>query len=205
MGFFSKLFRDPVEVRLEQGYAQMYYMMGMAPSRDAATSMARDWVNQAKKIVRETGADKEPPNYGDWLLQKEPSDPALHSRLESGRAEGVRNEDIRWWHNQTPLEKVLLQRDDELARLTAFMSALSQGKSDTEAGVLVWKIHPNFGVRQADADDRALPIELKKRIVEFLERHYSLTVYIRFGVVSSMAASVCVFSSSRSGRLACDG
>ena len=33
----------------------------------------------------------------------------------------------------------------------------------------------------------------------------TLTVYIRFGVVSSMAASVCVFSSSRSGRLACDG
>ena len=33
----------------------------------------------------------------------------------------------------------------------------------------------------------------------------SLTVYIRFGVVSSAAANVCVFSRSRSRRFACDG
>ncbi|MGA2068050.1 MAG: DUF87 domain-containing protein [Thermoguttaceae bacterium] len=32
-----------------------------------------------------------------------------------------------------------------------------------------------------------------------------LTVYVRFGVVSSTAASVCVFSSGRSGPLACGG
>jgi hypothetical protein len=33
----------------------------------------------------------------------------------------------------------------------------------------------------------------------------SLTVYLRFGVVSSVAASVCVFSRNRSRRFACGG
>ena len=39
-------------------------------------------------------------------------------------------------------------------------------------------------------------------LVEYLS---NLTVYVRFGVVSSTAASVCVFSSGRSGPLACGG
>ena len=33
----------------------------------------------------------------------------------------------------------------------------------------------------------------------------NLTVYIRFGVVSSVVASVYVFSKHRNGRLVCDG
>jgi hypothetical protein len=33
----------------------------------------------------------------------------------------------------------------------------------------------------------------------------NLTVYVRFGVVSSTVVSVCVFSNGRSGWLACDG
>jgi hypothetical protein len=33
----------------------------------------------------------------------------------------------------------------------------------------------------------------------------TLTVYVRFGVVSSTVVSVCVFSNGRSGWLACDG
>jgi hypothetical protein len=41
--------------------------------------------------------------------------------------------------------------------------------------------------------------------LEHVTQLTSLTVYVRFGVVSSTAASVCVFSSGRSGPLACGG
>jgi len=36
----------------------------------------------------------------------------------------------------------------------------------------VWKWHPNFAEEEAQDDDGPLPFELKRRIVEYLEREH---------------------------------
>lgn len=135
--------------------------------------MARDMVTQAKQEVAQRGWSDHPPNFGDLLLQQESSNAKIHATLEALRAEGVRDDDIRWWWNMNPLERVMIEKADELNRTTAFVEALKEGLDGEQAAEKVFGIHPRFGnPNEGDGDDRPIPIELKGRIVEFIERHY---------------------------------
>jgi hypothetical protein len=106
------------------------------------------------------------------MLQKEHSNPDLKRKLDRLRACGVRDSDIRWWWDLPPLERVLLERADLLNRMQLFLTVLQQGGTPDEAGRAMWHAHPRFDeLNEQEGEDGPLPIELKYRIVEFMERH----------------------------------
>jgi hypothetical protein len=70
-----------------------------------------------------------------------------------------------------PLERVLLMKSDEMNRIAPYIACRRSGLDEQQATQHVRKTHPFFGdPREGDGDDRPLPIELKRRIVEYQER-----------------------------------
>jgi len=148
---------------------------------------------RAKQGVSQRGWSAECPNYGDRLLQHESLDPKLHSTLEALRKEGVRNEDIRWWWNMPPLERVMLEMTDEMCRGGSFIALRRQGFNAEESARKLWQVHPKFGKpEEGEGEDRPIPIELKGRIIAFMERQYGSpdTMRVKMERMSSFNALV---------------
>ncbi len=104
MGIFSKLFgsSSDIEKQLEALYVPMFQTMkGMTLTQ--AKSTFRDLIKKAKEESLKEGTSKFPQNFGDILLEKEPTNPHFNSILAKKRSEGVRDEDIRWWWNMHDL------------------------------------------------------------------------------------------------------
>lgn len=182
MAFLSSLFgsssQESLESRLQREYAAGFQAMGMN-SREAA-NMAQGMLTQAKEEVRRRGWAEQGPNYGDWLLQQESVDANIHAAVEVLHKEGVTDQDIRWWWNMPPLERVMVEKVDELNRSAAFLALLKKGLRPEQAAQRMWQSHPKFGnPQEALSEDRPLPIELKGRIVAFIERHYGAPEVMR--------------------------
>lgn len=196
MGLFSK---SP-EAQLVEQYAMGFQASGHSPHE--AETMARNMVAQAKQEVAQRGWSNQPPNYGDLLLQQESSNASIHAALEAIRAEGVRDEDIRWWWNMSPLERVMIQKADELNRTAGFIEALKQGLDGEQAAKRVFAFHPKFGdVADGEGDDRPIPIELKRRIVEFTERHYNSPDLMRRKTEQATSFNALIRAEIRAGTL----
>jgi len=172
MGLSSDLFgnSDSPEARLVN--ERIMELRATGYGQEEATSKVREMVTRAAEIVVERGLSNQPANYGDLLLQQEASNPKIHLALETIRAEGVRDEDIRWWWNKSALERVMIEQDDEINRTSAFYELLRDGFDGEQAAKKLFAIHPKFGTpAEGDGDDGPIPIELKRRIVEFTERY----------------------------------
>jgi hypothetical protein len=177
MGFFESLFgqrrEESVESRLVGEMAASFQVM-MGSSAAEASEKAREMLAQAKQEVSRRGWSAQCPNYGDWLLQQETLNPKLRSMLEALRKEGVRNEDIRSWWNAPALERVVIELSDEMLRGASFIGHMRKGLNPQQAAEQMWKVHPKFGdPEQGQGEDRPIPIELKDRIIAFMERQYS--------------------------------
>jgi hypothetical protein len=172
MGLFSGLFqtRDPIEVRLEVEYTQGFLIFGQS-QRDAKT-MARELVSSAKEEVRKRGWESQRPSLGDWMLEQESLDPRVHYNLEELRGEGVCDADIRDWWNLSALERVAMEKADELSRTSMFLACLRSGMDPHQVGKKVFQQHPKYGRPQdGEGEDRPLPIELKGRVLILRERY----------------------------------
>jgi len=174
MGFFSSIFgtdeRCPVEVQLERAESCLLEVMGF-PQREAP-QMAREKIEQAKKLVRQRQQEREPPNLGDLLLQHEADNPEIRDRLGAVRNEGVTEHDIRDWWNRPPLERALLELSDEGSRMTAFISVLQRGGSPEEAGAAAARTNPVYGDPIPNGGpDGPIPWELRSRITDWTERN----------------------------------
>jgi hypothetical protein len=125
MGLFSSLFGNPnsLETRLINEYVMAFRACGKGAHE--SKTMASEMLTRAKQEAAQRGWLNQPPNYGDLLLQQEASNPMVHAALETVREDGVRNEDIRWWWNLHPLERVMMEKSDELNRTAAFVTTSS--------------------------------------------------------------------------------
>jgi hypothetical protein len=137
-----------------------------------AKQIATDTIERAKAIVAAGGFRRDPPNLGDWALQHERSDPRLKARLDALRADGVTDEDIRWWWNMKPLECAVKSEHEKILRMASFLAIRSQGLSAEAAEARVWKGHANFGDTDPSGtcEDRPLPPELLNRITRYIEK-----------------------------------
>lgn len=165
MGFFSR--KTPLEKMLEDTHASMYAAMGM-PSREARQA-ARELVARAKADCEAAGYTADPmPGLGDVLLRRENEDPKTRAELAIKRAEGVTDDNIRWWWNLHPLERRVMDLVDEQFRANAYFGFKDEGLSQDEA---VTRVRRGFAMfldpsdtTHASGDDRPLPYELKDRV-----------------------------------------
>lgn len=111
---------------------------------------------------------------GDALLERESVDPSLHAAFQKRRAEGVTDEDIRWWWNMSAFEQEMLLQQDENNRMILYSYLRRKGMEPADAAKEVYKRHPKWGDPAGEkGDDRPLPCELKRRIVSYIERFYA--------------------------------
>ena len=166
MGFFSR--KSPIEKQLEETHASMFAAMGM-PAGEARRT-AKELVAEAKARCEEGELDM-PPSWGDLLLRREKVDPDTRASLAIKRAEGVTDDDIRWWWNLHPLERRVMDLIDENFRGRHYLNLCAEGLSKEEAIARVLHGFAMFGdpsaLSDADhsaGDDRPLPYELKDRV-----------------------------------------
>ena len=107
MGWFSR--QPSIEKRLKKIYVPMIMSMKPGtPSSEAGKKIFSEWLRETKEDARKETTDNLPPNYGDWLLEKEATDPNIKFRLAKARKDGARDEDIRIWWNLPDLERRLM-------------------------------------------------------------------------------------------------
>jgi len=175
MGQFSNLFgaSSTIEKQLEEEYVPMFQtMMGMSSSQ--AKNTFRDMLKQAKEESQKEGISNLPQNFGDILLEREPTDEKTKSMLAKKRAEGVKDKDIRWWWNMHDLERRTMLKVDDLHRLALFEKLREEeGLDEEQAAGRVRKSFPIFGdpddTTHTTGEDRPLPYELKDRINRYVE------------------------------------
>jgi hypothetical protein len=96
------------------------------------------------------------------------------------RSEGVVDDDIRVWWNLHPLERIMSHHFDNVNRMAAFISLLREGLDSPEAARRTKQIHAVYGDPSESTDaDRPLPIELKPRVTEYIEKHYASPADLR--------------------------
>lgn len=129
-----------------------------------------------------------PQNLGDIIFGDAGSDnptikkiaESIRQKLSKKKAEGVKDEDVRWWWNLNDIERRIMLKQDDISRMTLFMSELeksnepSKEKAADKAAAKVRKFHPTYGdlddTKHTTGDDRPLPYELKDRINIYIEK-----------------------------------
>ena len=105
----------------------------------------------------------------------------FRSVLPQKKAEGVRDNDIRWWWNLNDVERKMMLKVDEFHKLALYMEARESGKSERDAGKIIWGAHPIYTEADPNTkpekipldskrEDYPLPIELKDRINRYIEK-----------------------------------
>ncbi|PJC01578.1 MAG: hypothetical protein CO073_03300 [Candidatus Komeilibacteria bacterium CG_4_9_14_0_8_um_filter_36_9] len=162
------LFSTSIEDKLEKLYIDMFVSMGMSYSE--AKQSVKQMIEESKENVKQSGEDKLPPDFVDRLL----TEPRFKHKLEVGRKEGVRDEDVRWWFNMHPIERQMMMKMDEFHKTTLVVSLLQDGKEMEEALRQVEKYHPIFGdpenTKKQKGENRPLPEQLKDRINIYIEK-----------------------------------
>lgn len=165
------------ESNLENQLVDMYSTMKssvLGLSKGEGQKIARQMLISAKEKVKQYGFNKLPQNFGNHILQKEKEDPKVMN-MNVKRKDGVQDVDIKWFWNMHPLERCMLEIDDETARLAAFTHHSESGMSPENAGKEVRKFFPMFGnpedTQHTQGDDRPLPVELKDRVNKWQEKN----------------------------------
>ncbi len=177
MGFFkrfgSKEVSSELKERLIRDCAEGLMSSGMSP--DEARNLSEDLFNEAIRLIKKDGISLDAPeDTGDQWLEIEQDDSKIHMMLDKKRAEGVTDEDIRWWWNRHHLEQRMIMLQDSVARMAALDYWKTKGLPMDAAIKKVCKAFPMYGDPADPAggtgDDRLLPHELKDRINRFISK-----------------------------------
>jgi hypothetical protein len=164
--------RDEIIARHYSAAILMFVRSGM--SQKAATEAAKSMIDGAYQKVFQRGSDPfVEGDDGDRALAREASDPALQSEFNRRRAEGVTDDDIRWWHNMSAFEREMLLATDHTNWVGMYMTLKDRGCTPAQAAHEINQLHPQFGglTEMDTSDDRRLPIELKRRILKYIEHN----------------------------------
>lgn len=177
MGIFSSLSEREKEV-LEK-YASD--LVGMGISRGELKEM----IIQIREESVKEGTDQLPSNYGDILLRDSEIKADVKARINKKREDGVRDEDIQWWWNMSDTERRLIQKIDQVTRLSVLMQKAQEGYSPAEVMKFVAKFFTMYNEMPPQVDisnftegdkkmyygeDRYLPLELHNRVDLFLRK-----------------------------------
>lgn len=187
MGLFNFSKYNDVEKSLRDLYTQMMSMT-TGVSADEARKMVEGMLDQAIEESKKEGSYYLPQNMGDILLgDAGANDPVikkvaevLRKKLPKKREEGIKDEDIRWWWDLNDIERRMMLKQDDIARMALFMNEIqnsnesSKEKASEKAAAKVRKFHPMYGdpddTTYTKGDDRPLPYELKDRINIYIEK-----------------------------------
>jgi len=186
MGFFNFSKYNDIEKAMLDMYSQMLSMRGISSSE--AKKLTEDMLDQAIEESKKDGTYNLPQNLGDIIFGDAETDnptikkvaESIHQKLPQKREEGVRDEDVRWWWNLNDIERRMMLKQDEIARMALFINELqnstesSKEKASDKAAEKVRKFHPVYGnpddTTHAKDEDRPLPYELKDRINIYIEK-----------------------------------
>lgn len=183
MGLFNNY--NQIEKQLLESYTQIFVKIGFPNAR----KMIKDILDKAIEESKSARTYYLPNNFGDIILgitkAEQPNIEKVaeifRKVLPTKRAEGVTDEDIRWWWNLNDVERQMMLKIDELHKLVFFKEACESGKSDQEAGKMMWEAHPMYtdgdpSVKperipfEPRREDYRLPVELKDRINHYIEK-----------------------------------
>jgi len=174
---------NELEKQLLEHYTDFFTSMGL-PGKKTAKEMLDKAIEESKKL----GTYNLPQNFGDIILGKEKAEnQAIENTAEyfrkllpAKRAEGVKDEDIRWWWNLNDVERFMMFKIDDFYKGALFMNEIQEGKTPDQAGITVWKFHPTYTIVDPNKEpenkpfklkreDYPLPAELKDRVNVFIE------------------------------------
>ena len=146
-----------------------------------AKQLTEIMLDKCIKEAKETNFYDFPMNFGDAILGSAQLSNTKYSTFLSFmkdnlpflKAEGVTDNDIRWWWNMSEVERRMAREVDAISRRDAFMHFLEEGLEPPDAAFKVKTHFPTFGgVQYSDpqlkGENRPLPFELKKRIGEWI-------------------------------------
>ncbi len=141
--------------------------MGLSPAQ--ARRHFKDLFKQITKDAKREGTFDLPLDMGDKLLEKEKTDEKVKATIAKKRADGIRDEDIRWWWNMPDQARRMMNKIDEVFVYALYLKfTKDEGLSPKEANLKIWKTRPMFGnpddVPEMKGADRPLPEELKDRV-----------------------------------------
>ena len=178
---FDDSYNQIEQALLEQYASEMSITMGSSHSE--ARQMAEEMLKQAVEESKKEGSYHLPQTLGDIILRTAGTDHPVTKKLAEAirrnvprkKAEGVRDEDIRWWWNLNDIERRMMVKVDDMSRMALFTHECEIGKTDAEAAAKVRKFHPVYGdpgdTTHTTGDDRPLPYELKERVNLYIEKH----------------------------------
>lgn len=162
-----------IERELEAQYVPTLHMMGLSPPE--ARRAFWHIMNEIREDCLKTGTSTLPKDFGDWLLERENTDERVKAMLTKRRAEGITDQDIRWWWNMHHLERAVISRLDDLHRRLLLMRFTEEEGISREEGVRkLTKYDPLFGEPDEThgdrSDDGPLPYELKERVRRYVQK-----------------------------------
>jgi hypothetical protein len=163
-----------IVTRLERVYVPIFQQasgpFGFGMSDSDAKAAFQDLIKKAREASQRDGFKGI--NSGKMLDLAEQY-PKARADLEWKKAEGVREEDFRWWWDMHDLERqVILQMDDALIA-NHYVAHRKSGMSKEESALWVKKTFPRYvvlmtAIKEALDTDSALPIELKNRVTSWM-------------------------------------
>ncbi len=188
MGLFSGGYNQIEKELLKIYTLLMSETMGVGQSE--AKKVAKEMLNQAIEESKEEGSYYLPQNFGDIILgDAATDDPTINSvakmirkNTPKKKAEGVRDEDIRWWWNMNDIERRMMAKQDNIINMAHYTHAVENPTEPAEsveealdnAAARVRKLHPKYGdpddTTHTKGDDRPLPYELKDRVNIYIEK-----------------------------------
>jgi hypothetical protein len=165
MGLFGSGYRS-VERALIDSYTQAFSTLCGA-SQAECRSMAEGLVQAAIDRAKRSGA------YGAGPLSSRVLENHASQTLRDARAEGVTDDDIRWWWDLDEVERQACEEWDNALHAGVFMTQTSHGFSEDDAKLAAWASHPYYG--RGDPPNglaRLLPPELRRRVNAYAERYF---------------------------------
>lgn len=107
---------------------EVHFQSTGLPARDTEKFVCSMLKEAKEESIREGTWDL-PANYGDRLLEWEVTDDAVRAALAEKRAEGVTDEDIRWWWNRDDLERRAMLKADDRIWVRAYVVRLAKDEA----------------------------------------------------------------------------
>jgi hypothetical protein len=158
-----------VEKELKEDYIAEFIEYGFEPKEAKKTVKML-----LKKAWKEYGKRQIPEMSGEEILEIEKTDEEMKAILAKKRNQGVSDDDIHWWWDMHDLERKMIELKEILLRDAYYHRMIERGKTKEEAMDNVKKNFVCFfhsaKLQSVDNEEPKLPIELTRRIDDYLER-----------------------------------